>query len=182
MLAGGMNAILFNPLQAIRYQCWGSGKHFKEELLHMYKSRGILNFAKGLAPTLGRDVIFGGVFSFARHYFVDENNDQRQRRSKFGFMSDVLSAFLATAVASPFNYVRNMQYATSPQHKPHSTIVILKKLFLGYKKQKTVFKKYDYLQLRLRIGWGTARVAAGMGIASQLYETILCKIFKQNSN
>jgi hypothetical protein len=42
--------------------------------------------------------------------------------------------------------------------------------------QSTTLRKWSYLQNRLRIGWGTARVAVGMALGQFVYEELMWRM------
>jgi hypothetical protein len=77
---------------------------------------------------------------------------------------------LATILSSPLNYVRNVHYATEPSVKSKSTQRILKELWIESTKEGSIVRRMRFLQTKLRIGWGTARVGCGMAVGSKIYE------------
>ena len=72
--------------------------------------------------------------------------------------------------SSPFNYCRNTIYYTAADQKPPSIPECLR--HLSKCDGKSGFQAFMYLQNRLRIGWGTARVIL----------IHLCQIYKLLSN
>ena len=50
---------------------------------------------------------------------------------------------------------------------------ILKDLLEGAYKEKALFGSLSYVQSRLRLGWGTARVGCGMAFGAYLYESLV---------
>ena len=86
---------------------------------------------------------------------------------------DASSGFIATMLSSPFNFVRNIQYATAKDEKKiPSMMTVMRALYYDGMKESDggVFKAVQYWMFRLRIGWGTARVAVGMRVTSFGYE------------
>jgi hypothetical protein len=133
--------------------------------------------------TVHRDLVFGGVFSLLRHQLPRLSPDyQRKTRSKKGtdFVSNLIAGMMATILSSPLNYVRNIHYSTSPSDIPQSTMVVLKDLWKESQKEGSAYRSFRFLQQRLRIGWGTARVGCGMAVGSKLYE--LCALSNSNSS
>ncbi|KAF8822703.1 mitochondrial carrier superfamily protein [Cardiosporidium cionae] len=89
------------------------------------------------------------------------------------FICNSAAATIAVILASPFNFVRNIKFShwnELPSSRTLSMYTILKQLFQECSAEKTFFRKLLHLQGRLRIGWGSARVAVGMGCVSQIYE------------
>jgi len=96
---------------------------------------------------------------------------------------DMNSAFVATMLSSPYNYVRNIQYAVPKdfEGKIPGSSHILKNLITEGLKQKTRWGTITYWQFQLRIGWGTGRVAVGMAMTSLCWE-LTTQIFQIKSN
>ncbi len=70
--AGAINAVLINPVVAIKYHIWGTVKddaniYFRDVAHELFKQGGYLPFLKGMQATLCRDVVFGGVFAMCRY-------------------------------------------------------------------------------------------------------------------
>ena len=91
-------------------------------------------------------------------------------------MSSLLAGAMGTIISSPFNYVRNIKYGWPASETPPSATRILTDLLVECK-EKTREGGWKqgaaHMQDRLRIGWGTARVAVGMAVGYEIYE--LCK-------
>jgi len=110
---------------------------------------------------------------------VDSNKDTLAKSITLPYstkiMIDVSCAFFATSLSSPFNHVRNIQYSTSIEtNKIRNSIDILSTLYRnGLKQGPSKFDALKYYFWRLRIGWGTLRVAVGMSFTSLCYEWIV---------
>ena len=64
--AGSVNAIILNPLSAIKYRMWGKEEKERgmmQEARHMWRRGGATPFFHGFIPTILRDVVFGGTYS-----------------------------------------------------------------------------------------------------------------------
>jgi len=85
------------------------------------------------------------------------------------FTAALLSGLLATTISSPFNYVRNIKYGWPAEMKPPTSTRILIDLMA---EAKASGRMMWHLQERLRVGWGTARVAVGMATGQFLYEML----------
>lgn len=184
--AGLVNAIVLNPLTAIKYKTWGKTEKLRalravgvdvdqkrrtmiRTASGMIRKAGSLRpFFNGLAPTVYRDVVFGGCYTWLRlqiQWWLDlQPNEQ--------YIGNFVAAGLATVASGPFNYARNIQYATSSRDRAQNTVQILQELMEQVAKEKTAIQKWSLLQNRLRIGWGTARVALGMTFAHSVYDTL----------
>eukprot|EP01084_Bolivina_argentea_P312157 540415_1 len=174
--AGIINALLLNPVSAIKYTRWSDLEHLslKKEFISMYKEGGSKQFIKGMYATMTRDVVFGSSFAFMRYL-------RRERYKKYYDLEnisygnklwiDASSAIVSTILSAPFNYVRNMQYGTAKSEtKIPSMVSVLNDLYQTGMKQGNVFNVSKYWAKRLRIGWGSARVAVGMSITASCYE------------
>eukprot|EP01035_Chromulina_nebulosa_P017486 gene17486-23039_t len=179
-IAGTINGLVMNPISAVKYHYWGQTALRSENAIttavEMYKKGGLILFFVGSTATITRDIIFGGTFALMRHELrLTSPNSTSHTKSKtkvYPFILDLISASTATLLSSPFNYVRNMHYATPLNEKPLSIKNHLFKLIKEAKLQKTTFAKVKFLQQRLRIGWGTARVGCGMAFGSYVYSTL----------
>jgi len=90
-----------------------------------------------------------------------------------GFVVDAIAAVLATIASGPMNYARNMIYSTPPGTAPKTSVQHLVILYKEVLNEGSLWCQGRVLQQRLRIGWGTARVAVGMAAGSHLYGTAL---------
>lgn len=167
MVAGSLNGALLNPLAAIKYHQWGMGAEhtFRQAVVHAWRLGGIAPFFKGMTATVTRDAVFGCGYEVGRQYFnriLPGREDDARRQ----FASNMLAAALATGVSSPFNYVRSIQYATPPDQTPRRAWPQLLRLWQHAKQQPSTLQ---YLGQRLRIGWGTLRVAVGMALSQYIF-------------
>ena len=170
--AGAVNACLLNPLSAIKYKTWGQRDATRGmwrtaiRMLRKSSESPMRPFFNGLLPTLYRDVVFGGCYTWLRlqiQYWFDLQPNQQ-------WMGNLVAAALGTVASGPFNYVRNVQYATSSRIKADGTAQVLRNLARETSAQPTVLLRCSFLQSRLRIGWGTARVAFGMAFGHAVYD------------
>lgn len=167
--AGAANAIVLNPLSAIKYKVWGRETNqgmWAEAVGMLHKAGGLRPFWNGLLPTLYRDVVFGGCYTYLRFRLLRTGWLDQQ------WQANVLAAALATIASGPFNYVRNIQYGTRSHERALSTYMILQDLWWEVSQETKWHRKLHLLQLRLRIGWGTARVALGMSLGHTVYDIL----------
>ena len=169
--AGAVNAVLLNPISAVKYKTWGRevNNGIFHEVIGMIRKSGfsIRPFYNGVIPTVMRDVVFGGTYTWLRlqiKIWCSLSNQQQ-------WMGNFVAAGLATILSGPFNYVRTIQFATRSHEIAPSTIHILKDLMKDTLsvEHHTIFSRLQFLQNKLRIGWGTARVAIGMTFAHSVY-------------
>jgi hypothetical protein len=172
--AGAVNGVLLNPFTTIKYKTWG-----REETRAMWteafgmirKSGSFRPFFNGLVPTLYRDLVFGGVYTCLRlqiQWWMDLKPSEQ-------YKANFVAAGLATIGSGPFNYVRNVQFATKSRNRADSTARVLRDLFEEAETKKG-FQKWSFLQSRLRVGWGTLRVALGISFGHAIYDTLQRKI------
>lgn len=177
--AGLINGLFLNPLSYIKYQCWGrNNASFFNQATQMYLNGGPTVFFRGTVATCFRDAIFGASYAFLRNFqFYPASASVSSDKSIF---QDMAAAGIGTILSSPLNYIRNIQFHRhSAKQCPTMRIVILKLGFELYR-EKTYFKRLKMLQHRFRIGWGTLRVAVGMGLGAKLYS--LCLISTNNAD
>ena len=186
IIAGAFTATVVNPTQVIRYDSWINHTRFRTSVSNLYKGNGLINFSKGLIATLCRDSLFGAMYSLTRHLKYNEKfgliNERNYNKYHFFFDGcwNAICAWLATALSSPFNYVRSIQFGTHSHDTPDTIRYIFKKNINGLRSNKlTLRQKYRYINVRLKIGWGTARVALGMAIGSQLYSFFVARFGEQ---
>ena len=125
-------------------------------------------FFKGLMPTLLRDVTFGGFYTFIRlqaQYTCDIPPDSQ-------WMANLVAAALATVASGPFNLARNIQYNTKSAHAAPTVTEVLMDLIHEVKQIEKFQYKVRHVQSRLRIGWGTARVATGISFGHFCYDQL----------
>jgi hypothetical protein len=142
------------------------------EAVDMWHKAGIRPFFNGLQPTLLRDVVFGGCYTYLRYKLRlhHDDDDDEQSRRRHHTLSNVMAAAVATIASGPFNLVRNVQYATRSKKIAPTIMQVLKKLMYDVSEKETFGEKWHHVQSRLRIGWGTARVAVGMAFGQLLYD------------
>ena len=80
---------------------------------------------------------------------------------------------MATALSAPFNYARNVQFAADASAAAPSMRAAITELATDVRQQCGTMGRLRTLSQRLNIGWGTLRVAGGMGLSAWLFESIL---------
>ena len=169
--AGSVNAVICNPISAVKYKTWGRdvSRGMVREALNMLRIGGIRPFCNGLIPTVARDLVFGGMYTFLRF----ELQYRLQLGLEYQYVANFTAATLATILSGPLNLARNVQYATSSRHVADSVREVLAKFSDEIFQRPSWYEKCRYVQNRLRIGWGTARVALGMTFGHYVYDTIV---------
>lgn len=171
--AGMTNALLLNPITTVKYKTWSRSTMVRtsmyKEARNMYRKGGIRPFTNGLRPTLCRDVVFGGCYTYLRL----ELQYYGRLTPEYQFVGNMVAAALATVLSGPFNLARNVQYATKSKHLAPSIQDVLYTLAEEVKSQPTSYRKWVHVQNRLRIGWGTVRVAIGMAFGQWVYEELM---------
>jgi hypothetical protein len=88
------------------------------------------------------------------------------------FATNVAAAVCATVASAPLNFVRNVQYASAVRDDPTSIAFELRRLVSEVRDSRgTATGPWRTLQLRLRLGWGSLRVGAGMAVGAKVYES-----------
>mmetsp|Transcript_43177 Transcript_43177/g.91960 ORF Transcript_43177/g.91960 Transcript_43177/m.91960 type:complete len:292 (-) Transcript_43177:168-1043(-) len=182
-VAGGVNALLLQPLSYIKYQTWGlpEGKRsFQRTARKVYRTAGTGAFFRGLPATLWRDCVFGGFFGGMRYRLrrqLDGDSDDQagpagvMRR----FFADSVAAGMATAASAPFNYARNVHFAQPITKRPAaaSTAEALRSLWREAQTMTSSAEAVRFVVRRLNVGWGTFRVAGGMGLTACFFEAFV---------
>ena len=174
MAAGTVNAILVNPFAAVKYKTWGRShghnRGILTEIYDMHRKGGLRPlFVNGLAATILRDLTFGGCYTSLRlelHYNLSFITDENQ------WIANVLAASVATVISGPFNLARNIQYSTKSKHVSDSVVVVLQDFNTEISQRHKLIDKLKHVQNRLRLGWGTIRVAGGMAFGQILYDEL----------
>jgi hypothetical protein len=177
LLAGTVNAIVLNPLTAVKYKTWEReiNRGVWHEALHMAQTgSGWRPFVKGLGPTILRDSVFGGTYTVLRLQIVESDMGVPT------YAANLFAAALATIVSGPFNYVRTVQFATPNGDRAPTVPTVLHDLYRecmavngagsGAGAMTVLSRRLHFVQIKLRIGWGTARVALGMSFAHAVYD------------
>lgn len=152
-LAGGIvNATILNPISVIKYNCWGhTNMPFIRSVSDLYRIGGLKVFTKGMSSTVVRDIVFCCAYETLRN---------KKSKSVLDEVYNLGVGITSTILASPFNYMRNIKYATPSNIKCKSDIRIL----------------YELIQNRnfndLRLNWGTLRCGLGMVSGQLFYNTI----------
>ena len=187
--AGAVNACVLNPFSAIKYKTWGrtESRGMRHEAMTMlHKSSGSLRpFWNGLQPTVYRDVVFGGCYTWLRlqipywydTYYLEESavfttttTETTNLLEDRQWLGNFVAAGLATILSGPFNYARNVQYSTSSRIRADGTFQVLKALVDETIRTPSALERWKLVTSKLRIGWGTLRVAAGMSYAQFVYD------------
>lgn len=182
--AGGFNAVILNPISAVKYKTWGRpvNRGMLHEVVGMLRKAGSIRpFFNGLSPTVSRDVVFGGTYTCLRLQIPVWCGMSANQQ----WMGNFVAAAMATVISGPFNYVRNVQFATRSHETADSTVTILRDLVSQTLTHRGVLARLHFLQNRLRIGWGTTRVAIGMTFAHAVYnwlhENLMRKVQRQTA-
>lgn len=177
MAAGSIGGAMTNSISAVKYHTWGKEKaSFRSSVYDMWTHGGYKPFIKGTTATMTRDMVFGSTYEMLRHLMKNQvkkegNQNPEPYMPSWEFFYNACAAGVATIASSPFNYVRNMQYATSPRQKAPFMLASLKQLMNEANKRPLSFlSQLSFFQQRLRIGWGTTRVAVGMAAGQKLFD------------
>ena len=174
--AGAANALLLSPLAFVKYQTWGrpDGKRgFASTSRKIYFTAGVGAFFRGLPATVLRDMIFGGCFGSLRTTLRSQAESRNAPKSSEGalqtFAADFVAAAAATALSSPINYARNLQFGTKLTDAVPSTAAAVQGLADEAASQPTTLGRVNVLLQRTNIGWGTLRVAGGMALTARIF-------------
>ena len=172
ILVGLVGGAFTTPFNCVKYAMWSNHSSAQvidqkspppamiETAKSLYNRGGLPRLFRGVAPTLYRDMTFGITFSVLRH------------QGDNGFINNVLAAFIATTVSSPFNYARMKVYGTPLENSIKSTFTIIKELqHETIRSSDSLISRAQYTLRSLNVDWGALRVGLGMGIGSQIYNS-----------
>mmetsp|Transcript_27728 Transcript_27728/g.42438 ORF Transcript_27728/g.42438 Transcript_27728/m.42438 type:complete len:182 (+) Transcript_27728:122-667(+) len=108
-----------------------------------------------------------------QHHHQQHRHHHHQQQHSQQWIANASAAAIATVVSGPLNFARNVQYATKSRQERKSIGIILSKLVHHTLEQPTWMDKWTYVQNRLRIGWGTARVAVGVAFGHHVYDVCM---------
>uniref|UniRef100_A0A7S4U840 ADP,ATP carrier protein n=1 Tax=Paramoeba aestuarina TaxID=180227 RepID=A0A7S4U840_9EUKA len=125
---------------------------------------GAKPFLKGISATVSRDAIWGFSYTLTRKYLYSAmgvNSILTLERNNWERMGcDFFAGGVAAVLSSPFNYARNIQYASCPSEKAPSIYSILKGVW-HETKGRGFLGGALLLETRMRIGWGFLRTSLG---------------------
>ncbi|CAB9519358.1 expressed unknown protein [Seminavis robusta] len=178
--AGALNAMILNPLSAIKYKTWSRmyNRGMFEEAFSMLQKGGRGVFYRGLTSTLLRDIHFGGCYTFIRLQLQWSWSLQNEHQ----WFANLIAAALATIVSGPFNLARNVQYATKSSEIAPTTLQVLQELIRETKAMQGTRQRTSFLVERLRLGWGTARVATGIAFGHWVYDGLHGLVHEQEES
>jgi len=181
LTTGLINGALTSPLTVIRYKCWGKEKaSLMGTARYMWKHDGPKIFFKGTYDMLARDMLFGCTYESLRHLFKQQGPKIEEHQATLNFAWNALAACSATIVSAPFNYTRNIKYATPAGQKPPSMKDTLLEVWREAREQSTkqAFGRSRYIQQRFKLGWGTARVGVTMAVGQQVFDRVKQQLAK----
>lgn len=175
-LTGVTTAIMLNPINVVKTQNWNKDTtNVRQSIFQLIKSSckengkyslgKISQLGRGLQYTIGRDVLFGTIYTLG-------NDNYNLKKDPF---IDISFACLATIINSPMNYIRH-QKLFAPLNQPPPTISqIYTNLLENINKcQKN---KCTYLFVHnMGLGWGTLRVGVGMMSSRLIYDYLKDKL------
>ena len=169
--AGVTSGVVLNSLCVVKYGNWGSEVSALQTAKLLFRRGGIRTFFNATGTTAMRDAIFGTVYAGIRYQIASSESPSKYQ----SMFASVVAGGTGTVISSPLNYARNMKYAAGTSGLPAPSIsLIFSELLSDTMKQKGRY--LSYLQGRLRVGWGTARVGIGMAAGFELYEFLKAEL------
>ena len=137
----------------------------------IHKRAGAAVFFRGLPATVGRDVVFGGIFSSLRQSIRSRVvSCEHLGAAQVQFAADFVAAGVATTVSAPLNFARNVQFAGNLREPAPSTRSVLAELV---REMPQGSKGIRFLLQRCAVGWGTLRVAGGMALTARIFGVLV---------
>jgi len=181
---GTVNGMILNQFATIRYYMWGQDeKSFWSTARHMWKDGGFRPFFRGLVSTTTRDALYGAVYEETRWRLYRYSSRSHKSSSSqhpsshtttdlHKFVGDFVASAFAYTVATPFNYIRNLKYATQAGKPTPSGGTCLYELWKTTLDQRTLGAKIEHVNERLVIGWGIARVGLGVAFTQFVFDKL----------
>jgi hypothetical protein len=179
LTAGISYGIIANPISAIKYFTWGDEtRKFYISALEMWNKGRFAPFTKGTLATVSRETSYSTSYELMRYLlhqkFVDKNKSTQNTSFNLftaEFICNVLAAAIGTVASSPFNYTRNLQYASTPETKAPK----IKKVLTDLWKESTPhvgkgLGRAGFFAETLKIGWGTLGSAVKMGLGQFIFD------------
>jgi len=121
-------------------------------------------------------MVWGGTYAVLRNWLPrairgDKFSERDLQPGMVSFTSNLLAGAAGTMASSPLNYARNLQYGHNVAHAS----MPMKRVFDHLRRdadahmRNTGGSRLVFAARRLAIGWGTLRVALGLGFTSQVY-------------
>jgi hypothetical protein len=175
LAVGTLNAIIMNPFACVKYRSWNvEGSSFRTTAIAMYKADGVKSFWCGARVTVLRDGTYGVVYEMARHrlYAVIDRLEDPVMRGSFRFGANVLASGAATLASAPLNYARSQTFGAPLSQRSETGVTDSWRLLLAHVRDSSPSRVTQALLFinRLNIGWGTLRVAFGMGFTQSLHD------------
>ena len=146
-----------------------------QEAKRMWRRGGITPFMFGMKSRLLRDITFGALYTGLR------KSGGAEKRSKFHqFLTNGACAIVATLASGPFNFVQNVQYATSSKDAQPKTFDVLKRFYRHARRERGVKRKFNYMQERLR--WGTCLSSISPAFLSARLEYVIPLVARLGNN
>ena len=86
------------------------------------------------------------------------------------FIADSAAAGIATAASAPLNFARNLHFAQPIVDTPMGTSEAIRGLWHEARAHASSAEATRFVVRRLNVGWGTLRVAFGMGLTATLFD------------
>ena len=193
--AGSVNALLLNPLALVKYVSWGKSdrdRSLLKCLKTLWQAGGLrVLYMRGLSATVLRDALWGAVFSLRGPVQRHIQPSAEASSTTLNVAIKIFVAATATILSSPFNYIVSERYAKMSLMLLHSSLLtllcfqrnvqyatpeagssmwqVLKALQAEVQAIPDRRARWKFVQGRLRLGWGTGRVAVGMTCGDYLF-------------
>ena len=172
--AGACNGLCLNTLQLLKYRMWTDGEDSVRACLKKLHSQGGNSiFFRGIGISVVRDMIFGITYEGLRgkRSHKPKNQQQSSKDSLVLFGKDWCAASVACVMSSPLNYCRNIYYGAAPRSCPIPPYYLIRYMVIdAHRSAPTLIGKWNKVNSKLNVGWGSLRVGAGMAIGQFTFE------------
>lgn len=187
LFAGTLSGFLLNGFSLVKYQMWArgevSGARSPPGVMtfawQMFREGGSKMFVRGLRTTVIRDAVFGITYEVLR-YTPRHQKEQESFGEKI--LRDTVAGSVGSAVSSPINYVRGLEYAAPVSSSPAGRLFLVRQLVTESRGAVTpeaygsvahrALCRWRFLNERLNIGWGSLRVGVGMAVGQLAFRQI----------
>lgn len=165
--AGSINGCLLNHLQAVKYRMWSDNRGtFSEVATQMWRVGGARVLIRGVGVSVMRDATFGIVYETLR---VPQYSKDRSHTTQF--LLNIIAGAAGSVVSSPINFTRNLIYGAPFNSSPLPARQLLSFLWMEVQ-GRTLLEKFQHINARLNVGWGSMRVGVGMACGQALFSLL----------
>jgi hypothetical protein len=180
LTAGSAYGVVTNFMSAIKYYTWGDDtRGFFKSATEMVEKGGLEPLLKGTLATVSREIVYSSTYEVLRFLLQQQFVKKSQEAPTHTLnifnaetMCNTVAAGAGAVASSPWNFARNMQYASKVEEAAPKIRTILVKLWHDSSPHVGKgFGRAGFFVDTLKIGWGTLGTAVRMSIGQFAFDT-----------